>query len=366
MAPTPGEPASAAPAPAEPASAAPASAIVQGVPAGSSKVFNPDTSIIGNFIAAGGKNPNGDAPSLSLAEAEIAFQAVVDPYARADFYLGASSEGLSIEEGFITFTTLPANLLLKVGKVKAQFGKANTLHSHQLPYIDTPLVLQNLVGGEEGLSDSGFSLSHLIQNPFLYLDVTGEVFAANSDVFQSPERSKLNYVGHVRAYRDLTEATNLDFGASFAFGPTDVNPADFGDPGSDRVLNKKMYAVDATFRYRPLRRAIYHRLNLRTELIWSRQDLPLGQQADAFGVYGLGEYQMNRRWYIGARFDRSGRALEPDLVDTGGSVFLTYWPSEFSQIRGQFRRTNYGDGIRANEFFLQFNFAIGAHGAHPF
>ena len=45
---------------------------------------------------------------------------------------------------------------------------------------------------------------------------------------------------------------------------------------------------------------------------------------------------------------------------------LTYWPSEFSQIRGQYRRTNYFDGIKANEFLFQMNFAIGAHAAHVF
>ena len=54
------------------------------------------------------------------------------------------------------------------------------------------------------------------------------------------------------------------------------------------------------------------------------------------------------------------------MRDKGGSVFLTYWPSEYSQIRGQYRRTMYADGPTANEFLFQFQFSIGAHGAHPF
>ena len=52
--------------------------------------------------------------------------------------------------------------------------------------------------------------------------------------------------------------------------------------------------------------------------------------------------------------------------DTGGSLVLTYWPSEFSQIRGQLRRTRYGENLTANELLFQFQFSIGAHGAHPF
>ena len=47
-------------------------------------------------------------------------------------------------------------------------------------------------------------------------------------------------------------------------------------------------------------------------------------------------------------------------------MFVTFWPSEFSQVRGQYRRTNYAEGVTANEFLFQFNFSIGAHGAHVF
>ena len=43
------------------------------------------------------------------------------------------------------------------------------------------------------------------------------------------------------------------------------------------------------------------------------------------------------------------RAALPELRRAGGSVVLTYWPSEFSQVRGQYRRTAYGDGPTANE-----------------
>jgi hypothetical protein len=100
-------------------------------------------------------------------------------------------------------------------------------------------------------------------------------------------------------------------------------------------------------------------------LIWSRQDLLDEPAAKAFGMYALAEYQFARRWYLGARWDRSDRALEA-LRDTGGSAFLTFWPSEFTQIRGQYRHTRYGDGRRANEFLFQLNFGIGAHGAHAF
>lgn len=320
-----------------------------------SKIFNPDMAVIGNFIGAAGRNEVEPIPALGLDEAEVSFQAIVDPYARADFFLAASPKGLDVEEGFITFPTLPGGLLAKVGKMKAQFGKVNTMHSHVLPWVDAPLPMVNLLGGDEGLNDSGISVSKLILNPVLFLEATGEVYAGSNDLFTSHKRGNLTYVGRLRGYRDLTEGTNLDVGTSFAYGHNDVGP-DF---------TTKVYGIDATFRYRPLRRAIYRRFIARTELFWSRRDQQPAQ-ANAFGAYASGEYQFARRWFAGARYDFSDRAADPSLRDTSGSLLLTYWPSEFSQVRGQLRRVNYADGPTANELLFQFLFSIGAHGAHVF
>jgi hypothetical protein len=333
----------------------------QAAPAGSSKIFNPDMSVNGNFIGTAGKNEFSSQPAMQMSEVEAAFQAVVDPYARADFFLSATPDGLEVEEGYVTFTSLPANLLLKVGKMRAQFGKVNAMHTHAMPTADRPLVTENLVGGDDGLSDAGMSISHLVNNPHLYLELTGEVFGGSSDVFQSPSRSKLTYVGRVRGYRDLTESTNIDVGTSYAFGPTGVLYST-----ASGTLNKQLFGVDATFRYRPLRRAIYTRFNLRTELIWSKQETSSTTEEDAFGFYTLGEYQFARRWYLGGRYDRSGRTLEANSIDSGMSAFVTFWPTEFSQIRGQYRLTKYAEKVNANEFLFQLNFSIGAHGAHLF
>jgi hypothetical protein len=117
---------------------------VYGGGAASSKVFNPDIAVIGDFLGAAGKNDSAFAtPSLELHEAELSLQAIVDPYARADFFLTFSNEEVGVEEGFLTLTSLPANLLLKVGKMRASFGKVNQMHNHVMPWTDRPLVTQD-------------------------------------------------------------------------------------------------------------------------------------------------------------------------------------------------------------------------------
>jgi hypothetical protein len=301
-----------------------------------------------------------------MHESEASFQAVIDPYARGDFFISFGEEGVELEEGYITFTSLPGGLLTRVGKMRGAFGKVNSLHNHVLPWADRPLVNNNLVGGEDGISDAGISVARLIPNPWIFLEATGQIFRGDSGpeeqpLFKASKRSDVSYVGHLRAYHDITEDTNIDLGFSYSRGHNATGqPVD--DPGH---FVTDLYGIDATLRWRPLQRSIYHSFVGRSELIWSRRDQINGLQS-GFGMYVSGDYQFARRWFAGARYDRSDHADDAALLDNGGSLLLTFWPSEFSQVRGQYRRTNYALGPTADEFLFQFQFSIGAHGAHPF
>jgi hypothetical protein len=335
-----------------------------GAAVSNAKVFNPDMAVIGDFLGAGGRNLVNPSPALEMHESEAAFQAVVDPYARADFFLSFGEEGVGLEEGFLTFTELPGGLLTKVGKMRAAFGKVNSLHNHVLPWTDRPLVIGNLVGGEDGIDDAGISVARLIPNPWMFLEATGQVFRGDSGdtLFRSSKRGDLSYVGHLRGYQDITEAGNIDLGVSYSHGH---NPSGIVEGTDIGRFTTELFGVDATYRWRPLQRSIYHSFIGRSEWIWSRRQQPNGLQSGA-GGYVAGDYQFGRRWFAGARYDRANRADDQSLLDTGGSLLLTYWPSEFSQVRGQYRRTAYANGPTANEFLFQFQFSIGAHGAHPF
>jgi hypothetical protein len=339
------------------------------------KLLNPDISLIGDFIGTAGRNTISSSRSLELHESEVGLQAIIDPYARADAFISFGETGVNVEEGYITFTSLPAGLLLKVGKMRADFGKVNTIHNHALPFIDRPLVTNNLVGGEDGIDDAGISLSRFLPAPKnWFFQGTAQVFRGDSsDVFQANRRQDASVVGHIRAYRDLSESTNLDLGVSYARGHNNAGAGSTTFDPANFLTN--LYSADATIRWKPLRRAIYHSFFFRTELFWSARDqVSLANTFEtqhAFGFYSSAEYRANRRWTIGGRFDRSGRSRNASLTDTGFSGILTYWPSEFSQIRGQYRYGHLWDVpndrfTSANEFLFQFLFVMGAHGAHPF
>jgi hypothetical protein len=362
-APPPPAQAAAPAAPTETPPAPPPEVVTGGAGAAAAKVFNPDISLIGDFLGAAGNGALRPTPSLEMHETELGLQAIIDPYARADIFLSFAGGSVELEEGYLTFTSLPAGLQLRAGKMRAAFGKVNTLHTHALSWTDRPLVTQNLVVGDEGISDAGLSLSRILPAPKgLFLEGTAQVFRGETeDLFQASRRRQVSAVGHLRAYRDLTESTNLDLGGSYARGHSPVADG-----------TNEMYAIDATLRWKPLRRAIYHSFLARSEFIWSRGWALNGGEPDSaarrqhFGYYVSGDYQLSRRWFVGGRFDRSDRRDVRYLQDTGGSVLFTYWPSEFAQIRTQLRRTRYAERLTGNEVLFQLQFSMGAHGAHPF
>lgn len=335
---------------------------VYGGPSALSKVFNPDIGVIGNFIGATGRNRINPFRALSLQESEVSLQAIVDPYARADFFLALGEEGIEVEEGYVTFSGVPGGFVPRVGKMRAAFGRVNSFHNHTLPWVDRPQVTFNLLGGsleeaDVGIKDAGVSVSRILPAPGgLFLEATGEIFRGDSgSLFQSSRRSDLSFVGRLRGYGDLTESTNLELGSSYARGHNDLGSS----------FTTQLYGFDATLRWKPLRRAIYHSFAARTEVFWSRRAEVLSTQR-ASGLFASAEYRLGRRWFIGGRYDWSERARNAAQHDSGGSLLLTYWPSEFNQIRSQFRRTRYAEGQTANELLFQFLFTLGAHGAHPF
>jgi len=326
-----------------------------GTAASSASYFNPAIAVIGNFVGVTGKNEVEDRPSLQMLESEVTFQAVVDPYARADFFVAITDDEVELEEGFITFTSLPADLLVKAGKFKAQFGKVNLMHFHTLPWVDEPLPLTNLLG-EEGWNDAGVSVARIFPFGDTFSELTLQLFRGESEgLFEAPSRSDLAFLGHYRAYRDFGDDHNVEVGASWGRGSN----------GTTEDAKTTLENIHLVYPWKPLSGRPYRQFILRSELFRSRREQPEGKQSSR-GFFVGGDWRLARRWFAGGRYEFSDRADDDTLRDRGEAVTLTFWPSEFSQLRGEFRRRRYAGGITANEGFLQLQFSIGAHGAHSF
>ncbi len=337
----------------------------------SSNLLNPNISAIGWFQAeAGHRDPRTQDPdedALQLKEIELAFQAVVDPYSRADIIVSVTPDETEIEEGTLSWFALPGGLALKAGKFKNNFGRFNRIHTGETAFADRPLVHQNFFA-DEGLAGTGGSVSWQIPNPLLLVNLDLEAVTAPDEeegvAFLRSEKKELLYVGRFGGYLDLTEASNVSFGSSLAMGPAGESL----DPitNSSTTLRSRVAGLDLTFRWKNPRRAIYRSFTWNTEALFSDRDISADDAENAWGLFSHFEYQFARQWRTGGRYDYTESPLDRSDTSKGGLVYLTFMPSEFNRISLQGKHVTLFDGTHEDLVFLKTTFNIGPHGAHPF
>ena len=59
-------------------------------------------------------------------------------------------------------------------------------------------------------------------------------------------------------------------------------------------------------------------------------------------------------------------ALARDCGPRKNSLMVDFSPSEFSRVRLQLARDRARDGAPDNQFFIQYQMSLGAHGAHSY
>ena len=187
------------------------------------------------------------------------------------------------------------------------------------------------------------------------------MYRGESALFTPRERSDLTYVGRLRGYRDLTEAPTSTSARRSRDGHNDGRGRD-GRRRDGPVGHRRDVPLSAA-----AARDLPARSSAATELIWSRREQP-GRPPARRSAYYVSRRLSVRAALVCRRALRPVRARRrsQSLTDKGPSLLLTFWPSEFSQIRGQYRRIEYAEGLTANELLFQFLFSIGAHGAHAF
>jgi hypothetical protein len=327
--------------------------------------FNPDISVIGDFVGHYSNREGGELDDEFLfRELELGLSGHVDPYTRADVFLGIHRhEGdwhIHLEEGYLTYLGLPWDLQPRIGRFKSSFGKANPQHLHALPWVEYPFVVQNYFG-EEGLSGDGVGLSWLVPNPWeQYIDLTYEVINNDSSLFAGEETDDFVHLVHLKNFLDLSEASTLETGLSFATAPNDEGH------GGNRTY---VEGFDLTYKWRPPQAGLYKSLLWQTELLAAQADL-IGGQETTWGMYSAADYQFARRWSIGTRYDYSQMPYSSSRHEHGLSAYLTFMQSEYLFWRLAYQYTDrnfrvHGDK-QEHEIFVQCNFGLGPHRAHKY
>jgi len=329
------------------------------------------------------------AAGITLQELEVAFQSIVDPYFRADVFLTIPNlSGLEIEEAFLTTTSLP-EIQIKAGIFRSAFGRQNGMHLHVQDFVQRPLINAAYLGFD-GLRPPGVQVSWLLPLPF-FVQLIGEVFSVPlPDMSAAPgtfqplpsfgggRRTDLTYAGELKFFVPPSESISILGGLNFATG---LSPGlTSGGTTSHAGARTLLYGVDLYFKYKPPNQAVTY-----FSLAWTTEYFvrTIGSTATDNGFTDGGIYtqlvmQFARRWFLGLRQDLLGipsSDLQPRISRT--TLDLTFYPSEFSKLRGsvgyevpdsQAARIQELARPHVNSFaaYLQFEVAIGAHGAHKF
>ncbi len=323
--------------------------------------INPDMSVIGDLRASYNSLARRHFDA-EFHEAEVAISSVVDPYARADFFLSVGRDaatgnfGLDLEEAFLTTLDLPAGLQIKAGKFRHAFGKVNIVHPHALPFIDGPNVSVNYLG-DEGLNDEGVSVNWLVPNPYeFYQELTFELTRGPMDnpSFVRSDVDRFLYVGHLKNFWDLTDNATLELGLSGAAGP------------NDSMFTSILGGVDLTYKWKPLQFNAYQSFVVQAEALLSKKRISTDNIITTWGMYALATVQLNKRLFLTGRFDYSNLPDDGSFVERAYSATLGWLATEFQKVELVLKATTSNSFPVMNQVIIRSVFVIGAHGAHTY
>jgi hypothetical protein len=382
---------------------------------GGQAAFNPAISLIlaGNFASLSedpinyriaGFVPSGHAVgpgerSFNLGESELSVAANVDPYFFANLTASiGADDSIHAEEAYFKTLTLPAGLLVKGGRFFSGIGYLNEIHAHAWDFIDQPLVYQALLGGQ--YASDGLQVKWLAPID-VFLEFGAETGNGRSFPGTSDNRNGMNSTAvFAHAGNDIGDSASWRAGLSWldqravnrGFDTVDGQGAPIIDAftGSSRL-----WGVDFTFKWAPNGNSIDRQLKVQGEYLRRREsgslafdtaggDLSGGFRSTQSGWYLQSVYQFRPRWRLGLRYDSldsghsdiglvaSGALSAADFpaleaASPGKVSFMLDWSaSEFTRLRMQYAWDDARRSTRERQFFLQYLFSIGAHGAHKF
>jgi hypothetical protein len=309
--------------------------------------LNPEISATGVFLA----RSSDSRDEFNLQASELDIQSALDPYSRTRWVIGFGEEGVHVEEGYVTYSSLPGGLELMAGRFKQRFGVLNRQHLHALPQTEYPLVYRT-VFGDEGLSQSGLSFNWLLPKPWATAnEITFELTnSENEGAFSGEDFDSLSALLKVKNFWELSPATWFEWGISGVTGETAWN-------GDSRV-----FGTDMTLHWQPPGRAKYREITWRTEFLLSQRDDLLGREREAWGAYTYLEGLLRRNLYAGVRYDTAEDPLLPSESRWGVVPYLTWWQSEYVRLRAEYSYLeDDSTGTSDDQFTLQLTWAAGPH-----
>lgn len=341
--------------------------------------FNPDFAVVSDFLGTWSNNRSNDALNrFDVREVELDLRAAVDPRADAVaiiaiprdvanplFPTGEVPEGpdaaVELEEAYLFFHDFGVdNLTAKLGRFHVRFGRQNILHLHDLPTSDPPLANQAFLA-PEALSDSGLSLSYVIPNPWnQYFEIVAEILAGEGAGSESPtltgdlsvDSPAINL--HALWNTDICRDWNMEIGGSWLHGHS----------SADNSQNVDLFGGDFTLLHTDPTGGFNNQV-FQAEVMHGIIDQLDGTTQRGWGAYLLGQQQINKDWYFGARLDWTQDPNNDSQEAWAISPYVSWYWSEFLRFRVEYQHLG-GDVKDQDVVMFQVTWIFGAHPPHPY
>ena len=351
-------------------------------------------------------NGAGLAPQgFGLGESELDlasnFDNLFTGFSAISFHENHGQDSAQVELAYLQTIAMPQGFQITAGKFFSSFGYQNARHAHVWDFVDQPLVYEAMLNTQ--YSDPGVQLTWLAPTD-TYLLFGTEIFSGDSFPAGGAAHSGngANTV-FVKASQDVDDSNTWFAGLSY-MSARSFNRPSLGSPdpefsdlsqldGPFFTGTSNIAGADLVWKWAPHGNFYEKNFIFQFEYLHRSESgtvspaaCPLGvpacagasQYTDvAKGWYVQGAYQWRPQWRFGLRYDRmssdntvTGLYQPTQLLGNGfvpkrESAMLDFSNSEFSRIRLQFNRDHAGS-VSANEVFLQYIVAMGAHPAHTF
>ncbi len=356
--------------------------------------LNPTVTVVGNmlwrlddkkvFLEGDPAEPRID-DTFNVREMELDLRAAIDPHADGVAIIAIEAEvpgeyEVAVEELYATIKSLPLSFWeepplatkIRIGRMRVDFGRLNKVHLHDLPQSQYGLVINDFLG-EEGYVTNGISTSSIlgsIGEGVLQLGLNafqggGSEIAADSRV---PA-----YLASLSYYTELAEGHSLDLGLFAHYGGTEKM-------GHQR--HATTFSFDALYKWKPARQGEWNSFVLGLQVFKSDRSFIVPEDTDFDGVPDLfnsgdaqpvgflawAQYQLDRRWYVGVRYDKSDLITDDSLDHSRITPYVSCYLSEFLRLRASVERTS--SDIDAEDelttVLFELNVVFGAHPPEPF
>src|SRR3569833_2491998 len=340
--------------------------------------------------------PDGTAPGPSRGcsgdDSELVLASEIDPYFRGYFNATLNAGTVGVEEAWFQTLALGQGLTVKNGRFRSGIGYQNEQHPHAKKNTTKNQKNEALFG--EGYGNDGLQLRWVAPTDLFTEQDTEIGRGAN---FPGTDRNT-NGVGNYALYGhiggDVGDSHSWRGGVSYLSTRTvdrSGTLADFAgnDVSSAFTGDSKTWLAVFVWIWAPLGNSTVHNFKFAAEAFRREESGSLdctggmcgtslgAYQATQYGGYAQGVYQFMPRWRAGYRY----ALLDPGSQDFGlnnanlprsknkptrHSLMADYTPSEFSRFRLQYTKDKATEGQDENQWYVQYIFSLGTHGAHSF